>query len=190
MTTQQLPTNATLILIDVQKGFDEPYWGERNNPAAEGNIAKLLASWRASKRPVIHVRHDSVEPGSELRPDRPGNAFKDEAAPAAGEPVIGKHVNSAFIGTDLEARLRAQASDTLVLCGFTANHCVSTTTRMAGNLGFKAFLVSDCTVAYSMKSPGPNGRQIPADEMHEVGMAELNNEFATVVTSEELLAIL
>jgi nicotinamidase-related amidase len=190
MTKTSLPANATLILIDVQKGFDEPYWGERSNPGAEDNIERLLARWRASERPVIHVRHDSVEPRSALRPDAPGNAFKDVATPRAGEPVIGKHVNSAFIGTDLETRLKRASVDTVVLCGFTANHCVSTTTRMAGNLGFRAFVVSDSTVAYAMRSPGANGRLISADVMHEVGMAELNDEFATIVTTDELLALL
>jgi nicotinamidase-related amidase len=190
MTTPTLPPNATLILIDVQKGFDEPYWGERNNPGAEGNIERLVARWRASDRPVIHVRHDSVEPGSALRPDVPGNAIKDVAAPGPGEPVVGKHVNSAFIGTDLETRLKAHASDTVVLCGFTTNHCVSTTARMAGNLGFRTIVLSDSTVAFAMRAPGPSGRMIPAEEMHEVGLAELNREFATILTTDELLALL
>jgi nicotinamidase-related amidase len=188
--TTQLPRSATLILIDVQKGFDEPYWGERNNPDAEGHIERLVARWRASERPMIHVRHDSVEPGSALRPDAPGNAIKDVATPRPGEPVVGKHVNSAFIGTDLEGRLRALASDTVVLCGFTTNHCVSTTARMAGNLGFRTFVLSDSTVAYALRSPGPSGRLIPAAEMHEVGLAELNREFATILTTDELLALL
>jgi nicotinamidase-related amidase len=190
MTTTHLPRNATLILIDVQEGFDEPYWGERNNPGAEGNIERLLARWRASDRPVIHVRHDSVEPGSALRPDAPGNTIKDEATPRSGEPIVGKQVNSAFIGTDLDARLKAHASDTVVLCGFTTNHCVSTTARMAGNLGYRTFVLSDSTVAFAMRSPGPNGRLIPAEVMHEVGLAELNREFATILTTDELLALL
>jgi nicotinamidase-related amidase len=190
MTTPPLPKTATLIVIDVQKGFDEPYWGERNNPDAERNIEKLLPRWRASRRPVIHVRHDSVERDSALRPDGPGNAIKHEAAPGPGEPVVGKHVNSAFIGTDLEAQLKAHASDTVVLCGFTTNHCVSTTARMAGNLGFRTFVLSDSTVAFAMRSPGPSGRLIPAEEMHEVGLAELNREFATILTTDELLALI
>ena len=188
--TQQLPANATLILVDVQEGFDAAYWGERNNPDAEQKIEKLLARWRESGRPVIHVRHDSVEPDSALRPDSPGNAIKGEATPRSGEPVVGKHVNSAFIGTDLEARLKAASIDTVVLCGFTTNHCVSTTARMAGNLGFKTFVLSDSTVAFAMRAPGPGGRLIPADVMHEVGMAELNREFATILTTDELLALL
>ena len=188
--TSQLPASATLILIDVQTGFDAPSWGERNNPDAERNIERLIAGWRASRRPVIHVRHDSVEPHSTLRPDAPGNAIKDVATPGPDEPVVGKHVNSAFIGTDLESRLKAHASDTVVLCGFTTNHCVSTTARMAGNLGFKTFVLSDSTVAYAMRAPGPHGRMIPAAEMHEVGLAELNREFATILTTDELLALL
>src|SRR3954463_6672299 len=188
MTT--LPTTATLILIDVQEGFDAAYWGERNNPDAERKIEQLLARWRASHRPVIHVRHDSVEPDSALRPDSPGNTIKDEATPAPGEPIVGKNVNSAFIGTDLEARLRAHTSDTVVLCGFTTNHCVSTTARMDGNLGFRTFVLSDSTVAFAMRSPGPDGRLIPAAVMHEVGLAELDREFATIVTTDELIALL
>lgn len=183
-----LPSNATLILIDVQTGFDEAYWGERNNPDAEQKIELLLGRWRESGRPVIHVRHDSTEPTSALRPDAPGNALKPEATPRPGEPVVGKHVNSAFIGTDLESRLKAGETDTVVLCGFTANHCVSTTARMAGNLGFKTYVLSDSTVAYAMKSP--SGRMIPAELMHEVGMTELNNEFATILTTDEMLALL
>ena len=185
-----LPDNTTLILIDVQKGFDEPYWGERNNPGAERNIERLLARWRESGRPVIHVRHDSTEPASALRADRPGNAIKDEAAPRPGESVVGKQVNSAFLGTDLATLLEDRGSATVVLCGFTTNHCVSTTARMAGNLGYRTFVLSDSTVAFAMRAPGPEGRLIPAAEMHEVGLAELNREFATILTTDELLALL
>lgn len=183
-----LPKTATLVLIDVQDGFDAPYWGERNNPDAEQHIARLLSRWRASERPVIHVRHDSTEPKSALRPDGPGNALKREATPRPGEPVVGKHVNSAFIGTDLESQLRAAGSDTVVLCGFTTNHCVSTTARMAGNLGFRTYVLSDSTVAFGMRSP--SGRQFSADEMHEVGLTELSGEFATIATTDEILDLL
>lgn len=182
-----LPPNAALLLIDVQDGFDEAYWGPRNNPNAEQIIARLLSRWRETGRPVVHVRHDSTEPDSALRPGAPGNAFKREATPRSNEVVIGKRVNSAFIGTDLEARLKAMEINTVVMCGFTTNHCVSTTARMASNLGFRTFVLSDCTVAYAMTSPGPTGRLISADEMHEVGMAELQGEFATIVTTDELL---
>ena len=47
----------------------------------------LLATWRRTGRPVVHIQHMSQRPDSPLRPDRPGNAIKPEAAPAPGEPV-------------------------------------------------------------------------------------------------------
>ena len=179
--------NAALIVIDVQKGFDDPYWGPRNNPGAEANIARLLAAWRASGRPVFHVQHMSVEPGSTLRPGQKGNDFKAEAKPLPGEPVVQKTVNSAFIGTDLEARLRQGGISTVVMAGITTNHCVSTTTRMAGNLGFKTFLVSDASATFDRK--GPDGTLYPAALMHAVGLAEVHGEFATVLTTDAVLAM-
>src|SRR5574338_1420905 len=124
---------TALLIIDVQQGFDEPYWGARNNPGAEENIARLLAAWRAAQRPIFHIQHNSRLPQSPLHPSHPGNVFKAIAAPRAGEPVIGKDVNSAFIGTDLEARLRTANIDAVVIAGLTTPHCVSTTTRMASN---------------------------------------------------------
>src|SRR5580704_9095609 len=146
----QLPANAALIVIDVQQGFNDPGWGSRNNPDAESNIGRLLAAWRESGRPPFHVHHDSLSPQGSFYPAKPGNAPKIEAAPLEGEPVYRKHVNSAFIGTALEADLRAAGIDTLVIVGLTTPHCVSTTTRMAGNLGFTTYIVSDATAAFEL----------------------------------------
>ena len=65
-------------------GFDDAgYWGRRNNPACEANVAPLIAAWRAAGRPVVFVRHDSDEPGSPLAPATPGNAFKAGAHAAS-----------------------------------------------------------------------------------------------------------
>lgn len=183
--TPPLPKDAALILVDVQRGFDEPYWGRRNNPGAEKNVARLLAAFRAAGRPVFHVQHLSTEPRSPLRPDRPGHRLKDEARPLPGEPVVTKSGNSAFIGTDLERRLRRAGVGTVVLAGITTNHCVSTTARMAGNLGFKTFVVSDATATFDRR--GPDGKVYPAELMHAVGLAELHGEFAEVLPTGGLL---
>ena len=113
-----MPNNTALILIDYQQAFDDlAYWGSRNNPQAEANAALVLAAFRSARLPVIHVAHDSSSPASLLRPGHPGNAPMPFALPLAGEPVIRKSVNSAFIGTDLEARLRALGIDHLVIMG-------------------------------------------------------------------------
>ena len=135
-------SKAALLSIDVQKGFDDPVWGIRNNPDAEAKIALLISAWRKKRLPVIHIQHCSLEPDSPLRSESPGNEFKDETKPLPGEKVFAKSVNSAFIGTTLEEHLRDNHIESLVIAGLTTDHCISTTTRMAGNLGFDVTLIS------------------------------------------------
>lgn len=180
-----IPTDAALIIIDVQKGLDEPYWGQRNNPQAEENMARLLAAWRRGGRPIYHIQHMSQNPRSALRPGYAGNEIKDAVRPAAGEPLLQKRVNSAFIGTDLEARLRAAHQDSVILVGLTTDHCVSTTARMAANLGFQTWVVSDATATF--ERTGPTGRHFSAEEMHESALTSLHGEFAAVVDTAAVL---
>jgi len=182
---QKFPENAALLVIDVQKGFDDPKWGKRNNPQAEQNIERLLRAWRDSKRPVVHVQHLSTEADSPLRPDSPGCEIKQIVKPKEAEWLIQKNVNSAFIGTKLEQLLREHKIETLVITGLTTPHCVSTTTRMAGNLGFKAYLVADATAAF--ETTGHDGKHFSADQSHEASLATLHGEFATIVDTERVL---
>ena len=176
---------TTLLVIDLQLGFDEPRWGRRNNPALEQRASELLRAWRASGRPVVHVRHMSVDPSSPLRPGQGGNAFKPEAAPAPGEAVVQKRVNSAFIGTSLEAHLRCAGSTGVVIVGLTTNHCVSTTARMAGNLGFATWVVSDATATFDRV--GPDGVEHRAEDVHAMALSDLHGEFATVVDTATVI---
>jgi nicotinamidase-related amidase len=185
-----LPDDTALIVIDVQKGLDEEeYWGKRNNPEAEQNMARLLDAWRRRGMPIYHIHHQSTNRKSPLRPNYPGNEIKDIVKPQPGEPVLQKRENSAFIGTDLENRLRAANQGSVVLVGLTTDHCVSTTARMAANLGFNAFVVSDATATFERDSP-LTSRHYTADEMHESALTSLSGEFATIVDTEALLTAL
>ena len=177
--------NTALLIIDVQKGLDDPIWGKRNNPGAESNIALLLSAWRHGELPVIHVRHCSVEPNSPLRPELPGNEFKEEAMPLPGEKQFSKTVNSAFVGTDLENYLNECGISSLVIVGLTTDHCVSTSVRMAANLGFQVTLVSDATATFDRT--GYDGKLYAADEIHRINLTSLNGEFCMVRKTEEVL---
>lgn len=177
-----LPSNTVLLVIDVQQGFNDPSWGSRNNPQAEENIAKLLEVWRRTDHPIIHVQHLSKEEHSPLGVDSPGSQFKEQAQPHAHELIIQKSVNSAFIGTHLEQILHTHHFDTLVIAGLTTDHCVSTTTRMAGNLGFQTYVISDATATF--ERTGYDGRTYTAQEIHDVSLVSLNHEFATVVDTQ------
>jgi nicotinamidase-related amidase len=185
-----MSSRTALIVIDVQRAFDE--WEaagkRRNNPHAVARIADLLQAFRDRGAPIFHVRHEGTRPNSSFRPGGSGYAVKDEARERESEPVIVKRVNSAFIGTDLETRLREAGITTLVICGATTNHCVETTTRMAGNLGFDARLVRDAT--WTFDRVGPDGDAHSAEEIHAMTLANLSGEFARIVTTAEAVATL
>ena len=183
-----LPMNTTLLVIDVQQGFLDASWGPRNNPDAEANIARLIGAWRRDGRPIRHIHHSSRSPAGSFFRGAPGHRPKAEAAPAAGEPVHLKEVNSGFIGTDLERDLRAAGVETLVVVGLTTNHCVSTTVRMAGNLGFTVYLVEDATATFDRL--GLDGEMRPAAEVHAAALSDLSEEFATIISTSGVLRAL
>jgi nicotinamidase-related amidase len=169
--------DRALMVVDVQKGFDRAeFWGRRNNPDCEANIAALIAGWDG---PLIFVRHDSTEPGSPLAPGQPGNDFKDVIT---GEPdlLVTKHVNSCFYGRpDLHAWLQERGITSLAICGITTNHCCETTARMAGNLGYDVQFVIDATHTFDRGN-------LTADQLAEATATNLDGEFAAVVSTADL----
>jgi nicotinamidase-related amidase len=182
----RLDGKAALLVVDMQLGFDDPAWGPRNNPMAEANVAAALAAWRAAAAPVIHIHHDSPNPSGLLRRDASGHAPKPEAAPLETEPVYRKRVNSAFIGTTLEADLRALGVATVAIVGLTTNHCISTTARMAGNLGFRTLVLADATATFARANL--DGRLRLAEEVHQAALSDLQDEFAEIVDTQAVLA--
>ncbi|SMF64574.1 Nicotinamidase-related amidase [Tistlia consotensis] len=175
-----------LIPIDVQRGFDFPPWPRRGNPEMEARGLALLAAWRTAGWPILHVRHDSIEPGSTLAPAHAGNAFRPGFEPREGEPVVAKTVNCAFVGTDLELRLRRLGATAVVLFGISTDMCVSTTARIASNLGFRTLLAGDACAAFDL--PDGQGGTLPAEEVQRVHLATLGFEFATVLPAAALAA--
>lgn len=183
-----LDDRTALIPIDVQQAFDLAPWPPRNNPDMETNGLRLLAAWRASGRPLIHVNHASAVPGSTLAATHPGHAFRPRYAPLPDEPLVTKSVNAAFIGTDLDLRLRRLGVTSVVLFAINTDMCVSTTARVAANLGYRTIVVGDA--CFTFDQPDLDGGVIPAAQIHRAHLATLNAEFAEVVGTERLLAAL
>ncbi|WP_042702397.1 cysteine hydrolase family protein [Azospirillum sp. B506] len=180
-----LPAASALLPVDMQRAFDGPSWPRRWNRALDHNGLRLVEAWRRSGRPVIHVRHDSVEPASTLRPGQPGNRFRDGFEPLDGEAVVGKSVNSAFIGTDLDLRLRRLGIERLVVFGISTDMCVSTTVRTGVNLGWPITLVTDACDCFEL--PDGQGGTIPAEQVHAVHVATLGYEFCELTTTDALI---
>ncbi|WP_082346976.1 isochorismatase family protein [Rossellomorea marisflavi] len=177
-----------LLLIDVQQAFLHPKWGPRNNPQAEEEMLFVLNEWRRLGWEVIHIQHRSHHPGSVFHPSNDGFRFKEGFDPIPGETVLEKDVNSAFIGTGLEEHLRQLDVTEVVIAGLTTPHCISTSARMSGNLGFTTFVLSDATAAFDLVDP--DGRTLDATLVHDVSLATLHGEFATVVKATDYVRAL
>lgn len=176
---------AVLLAIDMQQAFDCSPWPCRWNEEVDANGLALLDAWRSTGRPIIHVRHDSVEPGSTLARGTPGNAFRPGFGPTGDEPLITKNVNSAFIGTDLDERLRKLGAKHVVAFGISTDMCVSTTVRMGANLGWDIILVPDACDCFDLPCPY-GGDWIRAEEVQAAHVATLAFEFCSLASTAEL----
>lgn len=181
-------TTPALLVIDVQNAIDDPAWGRRGQPEMEGNIATLLDAWRARRLPIVHIRHDSTDLTSPYRPGTPGNDFKPDVAPLPGEPVVDKRTNSAFIGTDLMDVLDELQVQRLVMTGVLLENSVEATARMAGNLGFEVVIPEDAVA--SVDRTDRNGRHWPAEDVHALTLAILENEYAQISDTRSLIEAL
>lgn len=223
MTALSFTVPTALLLIDNQQAFTRygSHWGSsRSNPKFEANLKILLETFRSARSRianknqihVIHIFHSSVEESSVLNPKfDSGYGLRplDFAIPAKDgtEPVMWKCVNSAFIGTELESYIRNHGIRQLFIAGLTTDHCVSTTTRMAENLGVvnvyadpsdlpksfhidsdgshpglsvdrgRIFLVEDSTATFAKGG-------FDAEIIHQVSVASLKDEFAEIVNTE------
>lgn len=170
---------TVLLLIDMQVGMSWPAAGARNNPQAEACIARLLDRWREAGAPVVHVRHISRTPGSPFWPGQPGAEFQPRLAPRDGEHVVEKNMPDAFTHTGLERWLHARGHRELVIVGVSTNNSVEATARSAGNLGFRAHVVADA--CFTFGKTDLRGVHHAAEEVHQMALANLHGEYATVI---------
>jgi nicotinamidase-related amidase len=177
--------STALIVVDLQLGTEDPSWGPRNNPACVDNVEALLAAWRSHGQPVVYIRHDSVEPGSTLRPGEPGNVLHPVLA-ADPDLFVTKQVSSAFHGEpDLAAWLRERDIERLVMCGVQTNMCCETSARVAAVLGFEVRFVIDATYTHDRLTR--DGELITADTLAQVTAVNFEPEFGRVVSTQEAI---
>jgi nicotinamidase-related amidase len=100
--------------------------------------------------------------------------------------VIAKRVNSAFIGTDLEATLRMAGITTLVMAGVITNNSVEASVRTAGNLGFSVILAEDACFTFAKRDL--RGRLWSAEDVHALSLANLDGEYCHVAATADILA--
>jgi nicotinamidase-related amidase len=178
--------STALVVIDVQKGFDDAsYWGPRNNPDCEANIGELIDGWRAQNWPIVYVRHDSTTLSSPLAPTGKGNQFK-EVLKGKPDLLVVKNVHSAFYGDpDLDAWLKQHGISGVAICGIQTNMCCETTARMASDLGYEMLFVADATHTFDLATE--TKKVYRAREIARYTMLTLEADFGKVVRTSDLV---
>ncbi len=175
--------SRTLLIIDIQRD----YFPGGAYPLVEPEAAStVLAAFREAGDPVIHMTHVWDEPDAEfMRPGTEGIEIHPAVAPADGEPVLEKESPNSFLGTPLEAELREQKTEGLVVAGMMSSMCVDATVRAAADLGFSPTVVHDACAAPDLEFGGVD---VPGAAVHAAFMAALADEYAEMTSAAELLA--
>lgn len=177
--------DSALILIDMQQGINHPKLGRRNNPQAEARMSELLSAWREAERPVIHVRHFSTSPSSVFWPGQSGVEYQPAFVPQADERELSKQVPDAFCGSFLEMWLRSDGIRQMVIAGVVTNNSVESTARSGGNLGFEVIVAHDACFTFDQADFFGTPRS--AEDVHAMSLANLHGEYATVLSTAQIL---
>lgn len=177
---------SVLVIVDIQRdyfpGGAYPLVGA---DAAADRAAELLAHYRSNGLPVIHVRHESREPGARmLVPGTPGGEIDPRVAPRDGDTVVTKTFPNAFRETRLADLLHGAEASALVVVGMMSSMCVDATVRAASDLGFDVTVAADACAPPDLEF---GGVRVGGAEVHTAFMAALASAYARVVPATEVL---
>jgi nicotinamidase-related amidase len=173
----------TLVIVDIQNDYfpsgAHPLVGATEAGAA---AASVLAAFRRSGDPVVHVQHIWDAPDAPfMRPGTPGVEINPVVAPVPGEPVVTKSAPNAFVGTELATLL--DRDSTIVVLGMMTSMCVDSTVRAAADAGYTVELVHDACASPDLEF---GGTSVPGASVHAAFIAALGEGFAKVRSSAEL----
>ena len=177
--------DTALLVIDIQNDYFPGGAMELEGADAAGaKAAAVLAKFRQEGKPVIHVRHLSMRPGSTFfLPGTRGADIHESVKPVAGEQVIEKNFPNSFRNTELGKLLEKQQIRNLVVAGMMTHMCVDASVRHAADLGYKVTLLGD---ACATRTQSYGGEKVTARQVHTAFLAALNGFYAKVVNTHEL----
>lgn len=176
--------NSALIMIDCQNTYIQGVMKLAGMNEALQEAEKLLKIAREKSVPIFHIRHDGGE-GSPYDINTEIGAFIEQVAPQSGEPVITKHYPNSFIQTELDAQLKAQGVEQIILAGFMTHMCINSTAHGAFNLGYLPTVVASATATRSLV--GANGQIINAADVQASAIASTRDLYAAIADTVEAI---
>ena len=172
------PGKCALLVIDMQQ-----YFLPIASPIIE-NVLSIIEACRSKGITIIFTRHghrDISRDGGMLSKWW-GDCIKygssewrliETLSPLDTDGIIDKNRYSAFFGTGLDERLRAQGIDELIIAGVMTNCCCETTARDGFVRDYRVFFVSDATATVE-------------EELHLASLKNLAYGFAHILPTDQL----
>ena len=174
-----------LLIIDIQRDYFPGGAFPLVAPEAAAEAARrALDRFRAEGEPLVHVQHLWDAPDAPFfKKGTAGTEIHPLVAPEGDETLITKDEPNAFLGTDLEQRLRADGIDELVVAGMMSSMCVDASVRAGADLGFGMTVIHDGCAAPNLEFGGTG---VPGASVHAAFMAALGSGYATLASSTDV----
>ncbi|KAM0241420.1 hypothetical protein ACHAP5_007617 [Fusarium lateritium] len=173
------PSDSVLIIIDAQNEYAEGKLQVTNVAESRKVIAALLEKYRSANGDIVHVVHATPEGAPVFTTGTKLAEEFDELKPKDGEAVIQKNFPGSFAKTDLQDVLDKTGKKKVVLTGYMAHVCVSTTARQAAERGFDVLIPEDAVGDRNI--PG-----VDADQLVKVALSEIGDAFGTIIKSSSI----
>jgi ureidoacrylate peracid hydrolase len=193
-----------MIVVDMQNDFVQE-GAPIEIPRARAMVPRLnrlLDVCRAHQIPVIYIHHvirggdidagrladhhEAIRNNKAILAGTPNVEIYEGLNPHPGDLVVAKPRYSAFYGTDLEAILRSQGIDTLIISGTVTDVCCESTTRDAFSRDYKVIFLSDGTAATDWPDLGFG--PVSGEEVQKVVLTVLAMCFAQVSSIDQVMA--
>ncbi|MDE8601668.1 cysteine hydrolase family protein [Marinomonas sp. RSW2] len=149
---------SAILIIDVQSILFDPVPRPFEADLVVERINRFTSWARANDVVVIHVQHEKA--GSEIEFGSAGWQLQAGLKVEEGDEFIRKTTPDSFLRTDLDALLKENDVEHLIVCGYASEFCVDTTVRRAAGLGYSVELVSDAHTTHD--KPHASAEQIRA----------------------------
>lgn len=180
-------TTTALLIVDMQNDyFEGGKFPLVNINAAAANSATILAEFRNTAQPVIHIRHEVLrKPAPFFEAGTEGADIHTTVAPKADEAVITKNFPNSFRNTDLQDQLQTLGITDLIIIGAMSHFCIDATTRAAADLGYNCTVAHDACATRDLEFDGVH---VPAAQVHAGFMAALAMGYGAIISTDQVIA--
>ena len=179
-------SNCAIVFIDYQNEYVDGAMplGQAGSKAT-ANAQRLLDKARNQDIPIFHIAHHGADNGNVFDPLSANVDIVDQLKPLDGEKTITKKHPNAFYDTQLQELISASGKQQVIFAGFMSHMCVSSSVRAAFDLGFQNFVCHDACATRAL--PDYKRETISAEVMHDTAMAALQDRFAALVSTDDLV---